>query len=546
MYVQLKRYDEAGRLLTEKLVRTPQDVALRAQLGSVLYKAGRESEARAEWEKAIAVDSLNPSYYRVVAGALTENRLLEPTADLYRRARVATGNDDLFILELAQLLGSTMNYRGAMSEYVRWLRMNPGQLSFVQQKIAPFTSKHEGRQEAISGVRLELGGSEDVPVLELLAWLYLEDKDYAAAYEVCKVIDRATDEQGSRIYAFAEQAFREKAFNVAAQAYQEAINMPVTSQKLPGAQYGHASCMKELAIAADSSFGGGRSEQGTELYNEVLDEFRAIISQYPGTEYAARSYFQIGLLQYEKFFDLDGSLVSLTAVERELPAVSTVSYAVSLIVGEVLTAKGDTAAAAKRFRAVMLASGALPDQQDEATYRLAELEYFRGEFQTATALLGNLTLDLQVDYANDALRLLTFLQENSKHSPEALREHARADFLGKQRKHDEALSALFKVVEKYPKAFLVDDALMLAGRIQIQEGEYRKAIETLERLLNEFKETSIALDQARFSIAEIYQFGLKDTVNATAAYQSLLADFPNSLLAEKARRRIRDLRGESM
>jgi TolA-binding protein len=105
---------------------------------------------------------------------------------------------------------------------------------------------------------------------------------------------------------------------------------------------------------------------------------------------------------------------------------------------------------------------------------------------------------------------------------------------------------LFKVVEKYPKAFLVDDALMLAGRIQIQEGEYRKAIETLERLLNEFKETSIALDQARFSIAEIYQFGLKDTVNATAAYQSLLADFPNSLLAEKARRRIRDLRGESM
>ena len=76
MYVQLKRYDDAIALLKGKLSGSRDDVMIRVQLGSVLYKAGRDREAQQEWDQAIAVDPLNPGYYRAVAGALTENRLL--------------------------------------------------------------------------------------------------------------------------------------------------------------------------------------------------------------------------------------------------------------------------------------------------------------------------------------------------------------------------------------------------------------------------------------------------------------------------------------
>jgi tetratricopeptide (TPR) repeat protein len=216
------------------------------------------------------------------------------------------------------------------------------------------------------------------------------------------------------------------------------------------------------------------------------------------------------------------------------------------MIGEVLTARGDTADAARRFRLVMAAPASMPDQQDEATYRLAELAYFRGEFQTATDLLAGLTLDLQVDYANDALRLQTFLQENARSSTDALRDFARADFLGRQRRNAEAVQDLLEIVDKNPRALLVDDALILAGELQVENGDYRDAIGTYEKLIREFPETSIALDKAWFAIAEIHQYRLNDPASATTAYQSLLSNFPNSLLAEKARKRIRDLRGESM
>ena len=541
MYVQLKRYDDAIALLKGKLSGSRDDVMIRVQLGSVLYKAGRDREAQQEWDQAIAVDPLNPGYYRAVAGALTENRLLEQTVELYRRARTATGNNELFTLELAQLLGSTMNYRGAMAEYASWLRKNPTQLSFVQQKISPFTSRHEGRREAIAGMQEAIGGGEEPALLELLAWLYLEDKDYAAAYDVCRVIDRASAERGSRIYAFAEQAFREKAYAAASEAYLEAIRIPVPATRVAGAYYGYANCLKELSSAADSS-----DETSSAKATEAMERFEEIISKFPGTEYAVRARFQIGLLQYERFHDLDGSLASFAAVERELPESNTVSYAVSLMMGEVLTMRGDSAEAAQRFRVVMNAPGALPDQQDEATFRLAELAYFRGEVQTATDLLGSLALDLQLDYANDALRLLTFLRENSKASGEALNRFARADYLGRQRHYAEAAQILLDVVDKNPRALLVDDALLLAGKLQTDNGDYRQAIGTYQKLIKEFPETSIALDRAWFAIGEIHQFRFHDANAATEAYQSLLSAFPNSLLTEQARKRIRDLRGESM
>jgi TolA-binding protein len=274
-----------------------------------------------------------------------------------------------------------------------------------------------------------------------------------------------------------------------------------------------------------------------------MERFREIIERFPQTEYSVRAQFQIGLLQYERFHDLDGSLASFAAVERELPEANTVSYAVSLMIGEVLTARGDTTDAARRFSVVMNAPGALPDQQDEATFRLAELAYFRGEFKVATDLLGSLTLDLQVDYANDALRLLTFLQENTRTSAEALRSFAQADYFGRQRQYGEAVRILHRVVEQNSKALLVDDALMLAGRFQTESGEYNDAIDTYQQLIKVYPEASISLDKAWFAIAEIHQFRLNDATAATAAYQSLLADFPSSILAEQARKRIRELRG---
>lgn len=548
--LQLKRYDEAIGLIRHRLSSTPADANLLCLLGSALYQAGNEKDADASWEQAIATDPANPNVYRLVGNSLLEHRLLDRTIALYRRARVACNDPNLFTIDLAQLLAVSMDYAGATAEFLRYLEQAPMQLLYVQNRLAQFTAKEEARTAAIEVVRRELQRRSDINLHRLLGWLLLEGKRYEEALEVYRTIDRLAKAAGAEVFAFAERAYKEGAYEVAAKAYLEAINTPLPPQRLPYARYGYALAMKELTLRADTAQAvppSGQTIPETHArYATAIDYFKKIIAEYPNSEFAARSAYQIGTIYYEKYFDLDQALAAFTTAQQIIPATGTLQHDVAIRMGEVLVAKGDTVTAKQWFRKVIAAATATPDQQDEATYRLAEVEYFCGNFSDAMKALESISANLKADFANDALRLYTFLQENTITAPAPLKEFARADFLVRQKKYTEASAIFQSLVEKYQQALFVDDALLRIATLQTLAGRYTDALLTYQRLLQQFKESSIALDRAQFSIAEIYDYRLKDKAQAISAYERLLTDYPQSLLVERARRRIRELRGDSL
>lgn len=549
--LSLKRYDDAIVLLRGRLASNPADPALRAGLGGIYFKAGNETEAWAEWEATIAATPRSQVPYRTVAAILIENRLLDRAVEIYRRGRDACGDPDLFTADIAGLLAVTQDYAGATTEYVQWLRRTPVQLGFVQGRMAAYTGREDGRAAAIGVVRNAMASDDAPPIPQLLGWLYLEGKQYAEAFEIYRTIDRVTHAGGAELYAFAERTFRDHAYEVAARAYREAIGVPVSGPRLPAARYGEALCRKELSIGVDSTrpviaATSGPVAEAQSRYDGVIESFRGIIRDYPRSEFAARAWYQIGLIQHERLFDLDAARASFDEVLREAPGSTPMHHEVALHVGMVLEAKGDTAGAAARFADVAAAPTATPDQQDEATFRLAELAFFGGHVAAAIEFLNGLALNVEADYANDALLLLSFLQENNQTAPEALAAFGAADFLARQRKNTEAIPRYQELIRRYPNALLVDDALLRTGALQAQAGLYDDALSTYNRLLTEFRERSIALDRARFATGEIYQFGLNDRARAIGAYEQLLADYPSSLLVGLARTRIRTLRGDSL
>jgi tetratricopeptide (TPR) repeat protein len=548
MWMQLKRYDQVIVLLRSRLARGPGDANLHAMLGSVLYRAGREKDAGAEWDAALATDPANPGTYRFVASVLAENRLLDRAADVYRLGRNRTGDAELFTLELAQLLAATMNYAGATTEYIHWLAKNPSQLSFVQSRLAQFTGRDEAREAASAVIRRAIGERGDLPLLQLLAWLDMEGKNYEDAFGVCRKVDAIAGAHGNELYQFAERAAAEKAYSVAARAFQEAMRAPLPPPRMPFARYGYAAAVKELQADADTFASPLRGTPATEaipLYSGAVGLFQKIIEDYPRTEFSARSWFQIGLIQNEKFMDREGAAGSFRHVIDEPGASPPLRNEATLMLGKVHVERGDTARAGGFFRAVAAAPDAPPDERDEAVFRLGEIEYFAGRFDSAMQKLAGITVNLKADYANDALRLSAFLLENASSAPDALRQFARAEFLARQGKNTEAVSILLDVIRTYPHATLIDDALMAAARLQASAGLFREAAASYERLLSEFKESSIELDRAEFSLAEVYQYGLRDPARARSTYEKLLADHPKSMLVDRARQRIRQLRGES-
>jgi tetratricopeptide (TPR) repeat protein len=548
--VQLKRYDEAVQLLQQRIAMVPGDVNLRATLAGVYQRSGREQEARAEWEGILARGGANPTLYRVVASSMIEHRLLEQASDIYRRGRTACNDPALFTLELAQLRIAMMDYQGASRELVSWLLLNPAQIGFVQGRMAGFVTKPEGRQAAVSVVEEALANRRDVRLYELLSWLSLEGKEYERALELTRTIDELTRAQGVAVLQLADRVFRAGAFALAARAYREALNAPLPPRQVPAARYGYAGALMESALRGDSlrqPVGSAhlRTSESAARFQEALDAYQTVIREHPRTEFSAKAYYQIGILQFTRLFDCDAALASFDHVEEEAGAVRMIRYDVALKRGQVYLAKGDTARANREFASVARTAGATPDQQDEAEFRLAELAYFGGHAEEAVARLDSITVNLRADYANDALQLQSFLMENSP-AADGLALFGQAELLARQRKNSEAVALLQKVVAQYPASSLVDDALLRIGELQAEAGFSAEALATYERLLTQFREGSIALDRAQFNIAETLQFDLRDREKAIAAYEKVLADYPQSVFSALARKRVRLLRGDQL
>lgn len=549
MWMQLKKYPQVIHLIRRRLGRHPADPGLRATLGSVLYRNGDERAAEAEWSAAIAVAPAQEITYRIVAAVLGENRLLDRAAAVYRKGRLALNNRTLFALELAQVLSAGMDYPNAAHEYVAWLRTNPTQLAFLQSRMGSWMTKEAARTAVLAAVKEEVESKEDLPVLQLYGWLAMESKDFDLALSVYHRVDDLSSSRGGALMQFADQALRDGACTAAAKAYREAIAAPLHPSRIPAAEFGEARALEELGVASDTLSGSGRTSRPTEaqsFYSVPIERYRSLVARYPKSDIAANALFRIGLLQFRRLDDLTGALESFRQVMSMLPGGNTLRYDVALLTGQIQVARGDTAAAGKQFLFVAAMPDALPDQTDESLYRLAELDFFAGRFEQAQGRLDGLSVNLKADFANDALTLGSVLSENMKNDGDALKEYAHGLFLARQRKNTEAIAVFNALIATSRKADIADDALLEVAQLEASAGFTVQAVASYERLLSEFRMNSIVLDRAQFQLADTYRAEMHDSQKAIAAYEKLLADFPNSIYADQARKRVRQLRGDSL
>jgi cellulose synthase operon protein C len=396
-----------------------------------------------------------------------------------------------------------------------------------------------------------LRGSENLRLYEILGWLHLEGKDFPQAFEVYQHIDELSSAHGVAILDFAERAFRERAYDVAAKAYHEALARDLPQQRVPQARYGAACTDMELQISADSTVVRGvpdirpASESRTRFAG-ALASFESIVTEFPGTEYAARALYQSGTIHMRLYFDLDQALATFRKILDSPFATQSLRTDVQLRMGEIHLSRADTVAAKNAFLAVTALPGATPDQSDEARLRLAGIAFYNGRIQDAMALLDSISGNTDHDFANDALDLRALLEENIQAAPAALALFGKAEFLAQQRKNTEAIGVLNDLVTRYPRTPIVDDAVLRSATLSMRAGLYTDAIALCDKLLTDLREQCRVPDRAIFQKAVVLQFGLRKREEAVAAYERLLVEFPQSVFAGEARKRIRQLRGDAL
>jgi tetratricopeptide (TPR) repeat protein len=556
MYVQLKEYAMAISLVQTRLEQQPSDLTLLGTLGEDYLKAGREPEARATWEQALVIDEKNPNTYRYISNILFQNRLFRDEVDVLLRGRKNTDQPNLFAMDLGFAYTILGQYSNATMEYAGALQANPTSLNVVESRMALYTAKSDGLTAAIAAVQKEIQNDQkNITLQRLLAWLYLEGKQFEGALAVYRVIDQLGSSSGRELLSFADRAFKEKAYEVAAEAFMEVIQRYPREPLVPVARLGFARVIEEISVKRDSlgssaeTVDHGPDEQlpvneTSPSYGSAIADYDAIVNDYPSSEYALQALYRIGLIKFDRLFDIDGALQTFDQIDRQFPT-SHIAPAVALKAGEILIAKGELGMASERFRRVRAIPLSGQSEKDKATYELAELDYFQGLYDSALVKLKGLLTNLSADIANDALLLQQFIKEHQTRDGQALKEYAHAQLLERQRKFSEAIAALENLIDTGASSPLADDAMLKLGQLERKLGHATRALSVYQRLIVDHPE-SILRDEAQLGIGEIYQFSLNDKQKAIAAYQELLEKYPSSLYLDEVRKRVRQLRGDAL
>lgn len=551
-YLQLKRYDDVIALFQRAVAKNPNDMSLLAQLGTFYMQKNDEKSANESWDRALATDPNHEQTYRVVASTMAESRLFEKAIAVYEKARVACRNATLFSNELALLDAIVLNFTGATREYLTMLRQSPTMLSFIQSRMSAYTGRPEGLRAAITLIEEAVKKDPDsLAFLQLQSWAYMEGKQFDRAYDVTKTIDTKTHSGGRELYNFAEHALKEKAYAAAASAFQDVVATYPKFDMRPQAQFGLAHTLQDSMLSRDTvtafSMYLGRSAPSPadqHRYDVIIDAYKKVIAQYPSTQIAAQSLLSIAVIQQEHAFDLQSAQSSLETLINNYAAYPGTIMEGRLRLGDVLLSRGNTAKAEEQYLLLNNYPGG-SDQKERAGFRLAEIDYYKGNFKESLKKLKALSINVIADIANDALKLQIFISDNTASGDADLRRFAAADFLKRQMKYNESIDAFESMIVALPKSTLVDEAVMNIGDIQLQLRQYDAGIASYEKLIKDFPE-SLSLDIAVVKIGTAYDLGLHNMTKAIESYQRLLTQYPNSIYVSDVRQRIRALRGETI
>ena len=554
VYTELKEYDKAISLIRQQLRSNPADENMLTALGGLYDLSGHQQMADSLWHLVIKKDVANAGLYRLVAAQLIDHRQYDRAIQIYLEGRAGTKNDNLFVEDLASLYAALHQYDHATIEFIKLAEINPQQVSYVQSRLASFTGRPEGRQAALGVVGdAARRRPEDVQLHTILAWLMMEGREYAAALEQYRIIDRLTKANGLELFQFAQRAAQERAYRTAAQAFREVLGRNGPPNIISYARLGYARAIEESSIESDSAAQSSTSPTATSktapaevaetrpTFQGALGLYEAILAEFPNSDVAMQALFRIGTIRFVHFFDLDGAAKAFEKV-RALPFNVVLQQEAALSLAEVGIRKNDLKRAREEY--TQLVKNASETNRDKALYRLAELDYFEARFDSASVMLRNLGSTLRSDEANDALQLLYFIEGN-RGSGDALADFARADLLVRQRKYSEARALFQSLAVQHPSAALVDDAAMRIADLHLVLNHPEDALSVLRRIVSEMPASGLC-DRAQMRIGEVYENKLGDKAKAVEAYEKVLEQFPTSLFIEEVRKRIRLLRGDSI
>ena len=536
-YQETDKFKIAEDLLKIKIQKNPNQTYLNVFLGYNYERQQLKKQAKIYYDKAINSLDKNDSYGAIIGRLFKEYNLLDNAILVYQKTMKSNPNAN-YNFQIAEIYGEKGEFKKMFESYIDLVDKNEKYLNVVQRYASKYISDDSENETNILFRKTLLRKASNNPKNEwniLLSWLFAQQKEYEKALIQEKALYQRNPSKLSEIFSLGKVAFESKAYEPAKKCFN------FITEK---------SFLKEEKIEAN-------------LYLTKI----AVTTKNPETE----SLFQFLFTQFGKNTQTIEILVEyadfLTFTKNEPEKSTTVleealTYAnskfdkarIKLKLGDVLVFRGKFNKALIYFSQIQtqLKNHELAQQ---ARFKVAQTSYFKGDFTWAKAQLKVLKGSTTQLIANDAVDLFLKITDNEPVDSIAsgLKQLARAELLSYQNKNDEALqeiSNLFSSKDIFlngliPGEVIYDDVLFLEAKLYIKQKKYEEAILSLAKIVAADNQGFLT-DDVYFMMAEMYHYDLKNIEKAQEYYQKIIFEHPSSIYLVEARKKFRKLRGDTI
>ncbi len=534
----LKKDDDLN-IFFRKIIKTyPHTITYRIDYYLFLRSIGSKAASK-EFDQIKQGVQNNPNEAKGIYEQLLKSNAQDDAIQILLVARKTANDDHLYAQEVASVYKLQNKTDLVIEELISFLKANPYQLEDVKNNFQNLLSDKEDFDKLEDILYKDIQKEpEEIAYNELLLWLNLQKKEFGKAYIQAKALDKRLKLEGNRLLQIGKIALENKDFENAVKYFQAITNDYKNTSNYPVA--------RRLLINTKEEKVKTTYPINIQEVQSLIKEYQSLIKEVGKSTSTLEAMRSLALLNAFYLDKKDTAITILKEVAELARSDEFFKAKIKLDIGDIYLLKSEP------WESTLLYSQVEKSQKDEvlgheAKLRNAKLSYYKGEFKLAQEHLDVLKLATSREIANDAMNLSILIQDNTAFDTAAvaLSEYSKIDLLLFQNKIAEAIEGLDQLTIKYAAHSLIDEVLLSKARIQRKVGQYEKAIEDLNKLIENYG-NDIYGDDALFLLANILEEDLKDKQKALEHYQTFLFKYPGSIFTVEARKRLRLLRGDKL
>ena len=534
----MKDYKTAEKIVKQVLKANPEDARNNFQLAKVYKGLGEEKKAAKIIDKIIGRVNPLDAEIRATATMFENENDFEHAIAVYEKGKsFDKENNYAYAEELALLYNKKGDGEKAVESLLDFYVSKSEKSEEIKATLQRIMNDPTKMKALESKITKRIEKNPDVEAYpDLMAWMYIQQKDYERAFIQIKAIDTKLNEGGRRMVGFARVCFREKEFKAAVIAYKAVAALGKEQPYYNIARSEKLTCMKQQLQNNPLYTKEDVSALGKE-YADFLTEFPEYNQRETIREYAE--------LEARYAQNINKAIELLDNVVKANNVPAAFKGRCKLEMGDYELVRDDIwestllySQVDKEFKQDMLG--------EEARFRNAKLSYYTGDFTWAQGQLDVLKSSTSELIANDALNLSVLITENNPPADSnvvPLVMFAKADLLAFQNKDQEALAVLDSITTEYPKHPLLDDILMQRADIAAKRQDFSEAAMLLQKIVTNHGDDILA-DDALYNLALINENFFKNVDEAKRLYEQLIVKYPGSTHVFEARKSFRRLRGD--